>query len=117
MSSEPPSEPDFNYDFDTFEREGDFEGGSEFEDTHKDRLKNKMLATPFVPIGVTGALATMAYSIFTFRRRGNMSTSVFLMHLRVRAQSMIVGSMAIGVAVTLIKDYMEKGKKEKTTSK
>ena len=67
--------------------------------------------------GITGALATMAYSIFTFRRRGNMSTSVFLMHLRVRAQSMIVGSMAIGVAVTLIKDYIEKGKKEKTTSK
>ena len=51
MPSEPP--PDFEFDeFEsTFEREGDFEGGSEFEDTHKNRLRNKMMDAPYVPIG------------------------------------------------------------------
>lgn len=114
MSSESPTD-EFNYEFDTFEREGDFEGGSEYKDTHEGRLKSKMIEAPFVPIGITGAVATMMYSIFAFRRRGQMSTSVFLMHLRVRAQSMIVGSLTLGVAATLIRDYMQKGKKQTTS--
>ena len=51
MPSEPP--PDFELDeFDsTFERDGDFEGGSEFDDTHRNRLRNKMMDAPYVPIG------------------------------------------------------------------
>ena len=66
--------------------------------------------------GIAGALATIGYSIFAFRRRGTMSTSVFLMHLRVRAQSMIVGSLTLGVAATLIKEFMDKRKKKQKTS-
>ena len=76
-------------------------------------------AIPYITIlcsaGVGGALATIIYSAFAFRHRGKMSTSVFLMHLRVRAQGMIVGALTIGVAATLIKDYVQKGKK--TTKK
>jgi len=49
--STPPDVSEYNYDFDTFEREGDFEGGSEYKDTHDGRLKSKMIEAPFVPIG------------------------------------------------------------------
>merc|ERR1719318_2149014 len=42
-----------------------------------------------------------------------MKTSVYLMHLRVKAQSMVVGAMAIGMAYSLLTDYLKKQKETK----
>jgi len=55
--------------------------------------------------GLGGMLATVLYGVYGYNNRGTQSTSVFLMHLRVKAQSMIVGSLTLGVGATLIKDY------------
>ena len=59
-------------------------------------------------------LGALGWGVYTYKKRGNMSTSVFLMHLRVKAQGMIVGALALGVGYSLLKDYVfvkEKGDK------
>ena len=53
-------------------------------------------------------LGAVAWGAHSYRHRGNMSTSVFLMHLRVKAQGMVVGAMTAGVSYMLIKDYVLK---------
>ena len=47
----------------------------------------------------------LGYGAYNFKNRGKMSTSVYLMHLRVKAQSMVVGAMALGVTYALLKDH------------
>ena len=37
-----------------------------------------------------------------------MSTSVYLMHLRVKAQSMVVGAMTIGVAIQMCRTLYDR---------
>jgi hypothetical protein len=37
-----------------------------------------------------------------------MSTSVYVMQYRVKAQSVIVGAMAIGVTISVIRDLLKK---------
>ena len=67
---------------------------------------------PMVPIGVSGMVGMVAYGAWNYKNRGNMSTSVYLMHLRVKAQSMVVGALALGATYTLIKDLFPKSKPE-----
>ncbi len=55
--------------------------------------------------------SAIGYGIYNFRNRGEQSASVYLMHLRVKAQSMVVGAMTIGVAVSLVNEYYLKPKK------
>jgi len=45
-----------------------------------------------------------------------MSTSVYIMQYRVKAQSMVVGAMAIGVTYSVVKDYLKKRETEKSGS-
>lgn len=61
-------------------------------------IVNLSLFLSFSPIttGIAGTLATLAYGAYAFRFRGAMSTSRYLMRLRVVAQGMAVGSMIIG---------------------
>ena len=67
----------------------------------------------YVP-GVAGALGTIIHAAVTYRNRGQMSTSIFLMHLRVSAQSMIVGSIAIGVSVVMLQEMAEDWKNSRS---
>lgn len=53
-------------------------------------------------------ISALGYGFYKYKHRGNMSTSVYLMHLRVQAQSMVVGAMTVGVAYTLFRDYWKK---------
>ena len=62
-------------------------------------------------------IGMVGYGVYSYRHRGKMSTSIFLMHLRVKAQSMVVGAMTLGITATLIRDYIEKQKKKKVTEK
>ena len=61
-----------------------------------EKLIQKSKEMPYVPIGIAGTLATLAYGAYAYRFRGAMSTSRYLMRLRVVAQGMAVGSMIIG---------------------
>ena len=51
--------------------------------------------------GVGGLLGAVAYGIYGYRNRGNMSTSVYIMHFRVIAQGMVVGAITIGVGMNI----------------
>jgi hypothetical protein len=76
------------------------------EQTHTQKLIAKAKSAPFVPIGIAAMLGMVGYGAYSYKNRGGMSTSIFLMHLRVKAQSMIVGAIAIGAGYTLFKDYI-----------
>ncbi|ELT95581.1 hypothetical protein CAPTEDRAFT_174895 [Capitella teleta] len=75
------------------------------EVVHKKTFMDKCLDQPFVPLGILGTLGMLGYGAVNFKNRGSMSTSVYLMHLRVKAQSMVVGAMALGVSYALLKDH------------
>jgi len=85
--------------------------------SHADKLKKKAKEAPFVPIGIAGMLGAVGYGAYSFKHRGNMSTSVFLMHLRVKAQGMVVGAMTLGVGWMLLNDYVLKKPSEQTKAK
>ena len=68
-----------------------------------------------VYVGVLGMIGMVAYGAYNFRNRGNMRVSVYLMHLRVKAQAMVVGSMALGVGYSLLSDYMKEKRQHKET--
>ena len=57
-------------------------------------------------LGIAGTLGVLGFGAYSYKNRGGMSTSVFLMHLRVKAQGMIVGAMAIGVGLSLLNEYV-----------
>lgn len=73
----------------------------------------KIKESPFMPIGITGCIGAVIYGIYNYRNRGGMSTSVYLMHLRVKAQGMVVGSLTIGVAYNIIRRIMSTNDNEK----
>lgn len=59
---------------------------------------------PFVPIGIAGTLAMIGYGIYDYKNRGGMSTSVYVMQYRVKAQSVVVGALALGVTYSVLRD-------------
>jgi hypothetical protein len=63
---------------------------------------------PFVPLGIAGTLAMIGYGIYDYKNRGRMSTSVYVMQYRVKAQSVIVGAMTLGVTYSVIRNYLKK---------
>lgn len=71
------------------------------------KFLEKAKKEPFVPIGIAGTLAMVAYGIYDYRNRGSMSTSVYVMQYRVKAQSVVVGAMALGVGYSLLRDYFK----------
>lgn len=53
-----------------------------------------------------GLVAVCGVGIYKFKRRGEMSTSVFLMQLRVAAQGTVVGALSIGLAYTMAQKFL-----------
>ena len=80
----------------------------EQEKTSDEKLMEKAKKEPFIPIGIVGACSMLAYGAYKFRHKGEMSTSMYLMHLRVQTQSMVVGAITMGITYSLIKDYWNK---------
>lgn len=58
--------------------------------------------------GIAGTLAMIGYGIYDYKNRGGMSTSVYVMQYRVKAQSVVVGAMALGVTYTVLRDLLKK---------
>jgi len=67
----------------------------------------------FEYIGLVGTAAACVWGVIAYKHRGPMSTSRYLMRLRVIAQSAVVGSIMVGVGVTMLQD---RGDKKKETS-
>jgi hypothetical protein len=56
--------------------------------------------------GIAGMLGMVATGAYNYKNRGSMSTSIYLMHLRVRAQGMVVGAITIGIGYSILRDYV-----------
>lgn len=52
----------------------------------------------------------VCYGAYMFKNRGKMSTSVYLMHLRVGAQGAAVASLTGGLIYTMINEHILKKK-------
>ncbi|XP_075217438.1 HIG1 domain family member 1A, mitochondrial-like [Lycorma delicatula] len=81
------------------------------EESNDNKLLRKMKDDPVVPIGVLGMCLTLAYGAYKYKSaRKVMSTSVFLMQLRVAAQGTVIGCMGIGMVYNLVKNMKNYGK-------
>ncbi|KAL5010572.1 hypothetical protein ScPMuIL_012877 [Solemya velum] len=85
------------------------------EEDETSKLWRKTKEAPFVPIGIGGLLGAVGYGVYKYRHRGSMSTSVYLMHLRVAAQGMVVGAITIGVGINVAQRLYEKFSKKDST--
>ena len=57
-------------------------------------------------LGLAGCVGACAIGAYKFKHKGNMSTSVFLMQLRVAAQGTVVGCLTLGLGYTMAKEYL-----------
>ncbi|XP_033153335.1 HIG1 domain family member 1C-like [Drosophila mauritiana] len=70
------------------------------------KLSRKVRESPFMLVGIAGFVAAGLVGAYKYRNRGTMSTSVFLMQLRVAAQGTVVGCLTAGLAYTMAKEYL-----------
>ncbi|CAH1407844.1 unnamed protein product [Nezara viridula] len=80
----------------------------DYSESQTSRLSRKISENPFMPLGIVGLIMACGFGAYQFKNRGKMSTSVYLMQLRVGAQSAVVGTLTLGVAYTLIKENILK---------
>lgn len=78
------------------------------DESQTSRLARKSKEAPFMPIGLAGLTLACLYGAYKFKHRGTMSTSVFLMQLRVAAQGTVVACLTAGIGYTLFRDYILK---------
>lgn len=60
----------------------------------------------FFYTGIAGLVTACAIGAFQYKRRGAMSTSVFLMQYRVVAQGTVVGCLTLGLAYKMFDEYV-----------
>lgn len=70
-------------------------------ETPSEKLMRRSKENPVVPVGVFCAIGACTYAAYNYKNRGNTKTSVYLMQLRVIAQGMIVGALALTAGINL----------------
>lgn len=55
---------------------------------------------------MAGFFAVAAMGLYNYKNRGNVSTSVYLMQLRVAAQGTVVGTLCLGLIYSMIDRYI-----------
>lgn len=80
------------------------------EEGSGDKLARKARESPLMPIGLAGLAVVCAIGAYKYKHRGTMSTSVFLMQLRVAAQGTVVGALSLGLAYSMFNEYVLKKK-------
>ncbi|XP_068628249.1 HIG1 domain family member 1A, mitochondrial [Battus philenor] len=81
------------------------------EESQADKLARKSKDSPFMIIGIIGLIGVCGYGAYMFKNRGKMSTSVYLMQLRVAAQGTVVSALTLGLAYALAKKHLFKDEK------
>ncbi|XP_071788490.1 HIG1 domain family member 1A, mitochondrial-like [Asterias amurensis] len=76
----------------------------QYQETVTEKLKRKAVNEPFVPLGLTALVGALVWGAVSYKHRKGMSTSIYLMRLRVAAQTCVVGAMTIGAGYTMLKD-------------
>ncbi|XP_026857767.2 HIG1 domain family member 1A, mitochondrial-like isoform X2 [Electrophorus electricus] len=80
------------------------------DEEHSSKLVRKAKESPFVPIGMAGFLAVVAYGLYKMKSRGDTKMSIHLIHMRVKAQGFVVGAMTLGVIYSMYKQYLDPSK-------
>ncbi|CAK1600138.1 unnamed protein product [Parnassius mnemosyne] len=81
------------------------------EESQGERLARKSKESPFMVFGLAGLAAAVGYGVYSFKNRGKMSTSVYLMQFRVISQGIAVGAITVGMAYSLYNNHFNKPKK------
>ncbi|XP_031635883.1 HIG1 domain family member 1A, mitochondrial-like [Contarinia nasturtii] len=82
---------------------------SEYEsEGQASKLIQKSKDSPFVPIGIAGFLGVAALGAYNYKNRGKVTTSVYLMQLRVAAQGTVVGALCLGLIYSMTNRYLLK---------
>ncbi|CAH2068970.1 unnamed protein product, partial [Iphiclides podalirius] len=82
------------------------------DESQTERLARKSKDSPFMIIGIMGLIGVCGYGAYQYKNKGKMSTSVFLMQLRVAAQGTVVTALTIGLAYNLAKKHLFKDGKD-----
>ncbi|XP_070701126.1 HIG1 domain family member 1A, mitochondrial [Pempheris klunzingeri] len=77
-------------------------------DENESKFLKKAKENPFVPVGMAGFVAIVAYRLMKMKSRGDTKMSVHLIHMRVAAQGFVVGAMTVGVLYSMYRDYFAK---------
>ncbi|XP_057561450.1 HIG1 domain family member 1A, mitochondrial-like [Hippopotamus amphibius kiboko] len=83
---------------------------SSYDEDQGSKLIQKARETPFVPIGMAGFAAIVAYGFYKLKSRGNTKMSVHLIHMRVAAQGFVVGAMTLGMGYSMYREFWAKSK-------
>ncbi|KAM9185836.1 HIG1 domain family member 1A, mitochondrial [Dugong dugon] len=83
---------------------------SSYDEDQGSKLIRKAKEAPFVPIGMAGFAAIVAYGLYKLKSRGDTKMSVHLIHMRVAAQGFVVGAMTVGMGYSLYQEYWAKPK-------
>uniref|UniRef100_A0A673TQK0 HIG1 domain-containing protein n=1 Tax=Suricata suricatta TaxID=37032 RepID=A0A673TQK0_SURSU len=83
---------------------------SSYDEDQGSKLVRKAREAPFVPIGMAGFAATVAYGLYKLKSRGNTKMSVHLIHMRGAAQGLVVGVMTLGAGYSMYKELWAKPK-------
>ncbi|XP_060246609.1 HIG1 domain family member 1A, mitochondrial-like [Meriones unguiculatus] len=70
----------------------------------------KAKETPFVPIGMAGCAAIIAFELYKLESRGNTKMSIHLIHVRVAAQGFVVGAMTLRTAYSMYQKFWAKSR-------
>ncbi|XP_037693702.1 HIG1 domain family member 1A, mitochondrial-like [Choloepus didactylus] len=84
-----------------------------YDEDYGSKLIQKAKEAPFVPIGMAGFAAIVAYGLYKLKSRGNTKMSIHLIHMRVAAQGFVVGAMILGMGYSLYREYWAKPKLQK----
>lgn len=81
-----------------------------YDEDQGSKLIRKAREAPFVPIGMAGFAAIVAYGLYRLKSRGHTKMSVHLIHMRVAAQGFVVGAMTLGMGYSLYQEFWGKPK-------
>ncbi|XP_056663119.1 HIG1 domain family member 1A, mitochondrial-like [Monodelphis domestica] len=83
---------------------------STYDESSGSKFARKAKEAPFVPIGIAGFAAIVAYGLYRLKGRGHTKMSVHLIHMRVGAQGFVVGAMTVGMLYSMFQEYWAKPK-------
>lgn len=78
---------------------------SSYDEGQGSKFIRKAKETPFVPIGMAGFAAIVAYGLYKLKSRGNTKMSIHLIHMRVAAQGFVVGAMTLGMGYSMYQEF------------
>ncbi|XP_036153127.1 HIG1 domain family member 1A, mitochondrial-like [Myotis myotis] len=81
-----------------------------YDEGQGSKFIRKAREAPFVPIGMAGFAAIIAYGLYKLKNGGNTKMSLHLIHMHVVAQGFVAGAMTLGMGYAMYKEFWTKPK-------